>query len=236
MNEILIVTKYVNHRGLIAAALVFSVLSPFLLLPKGHLPSIIALLVYILVLAVLQIAYHETLMIERTGFVFFVSILVPISFSCLAYLRAFSLRDGLFYVFLGLVMPWTCDIGAYFTGTFLGKHKLCPKISPKKTIEGLVGGFIISIASSVLLAWLYQILFLKETATINLWMVGVLALICAPLSVMGDLLASIIKRQCQVKDFGNIMPGHGGVMDRFDSLMFVTPVLFVAVLYFPFIH
>ena len=242
MYEMLIVTRFVGHRGLVSAAMVFAVLSPFLLwLDRGR-PAVAAVLVYCIVLVTIQIIYHDSLRVERTGFVFFVSILVPVSISCLAYLRPMSGRGddraGLFYVFLAIVMAWLCDIGAYFVGTFFGKHKLCPKISPKKTVEGLIGGFVVSVGSSVLAGYLYQ-LYLNHmgvTATVSLWQVALLALICAPLSVLGDLLASIIKRQCQVKDFGHIMPGHGGVMDRFDSLMFVAPFTLLAVQYFPLVY
>lgn len=242
MYEMLIVTRFVGHRGLVAAAMVFSAAAPFLLsLDRGR-PAVAAVLVYCIVLVMIQILYHDSLRVERTGFVFFVSILVPVSISCLAYLRPMSGRgddrDGLFYVFLAIVMAWLCDIGAYFVGTFLGKHKLCPKISPKKTVEGLVGGFLVSVGCSVLAGFLYQLYLtqMNVAAHVSLWQVALLAVICAPLSVLGDLLASIIKRQCQVKDFGHIMPGHGGIMDRFDSLMFVAPFTLLAVQYFPLVY
>lgn len=235
MYEILIVTRFVNHRGLMAGAVAFAMTTPFFFFGESRTPALMILLAYVLFLAVMQIAYHETLAVERTGFVFFVSIIVPIALSCMAYLRPY--KHGLFYVFLVIIMPWLCDIGAYFIGTFLGKHKLCPSISPKKTVEGLVGGFLISIASSVLAAWLYQILALDGTGeAVSLWQVALLALACAPLSVMGDLFASIIKRQCRVKDFGHIIPGHGGIMDRFDSIIFVAPVMFILVQYLPLVY
>ena len=177
---------------------------------------------------------------ERIGFVFFVSVVFPIAFSCLSYLRTFSLRgsdsDGLFYVFLGLIIPWMCDMGAYFVGTFFGRHKLCPKISPKKTVEGAVGGIVVSILSALLAAFLYQILALGDSASVCYWQIALLALVGAPLSMVGDLMASLIKRQCQVKDFGHIMPGHGGVMDRFDSLMLTAPLLFMIVHYWPLVY
>ncbi len=240
MYEVLIVSRFVGHRGLTAAAVVFAMLTPFFLLPGNILPATGAMLLYVAVLTFLQIKYHETLSVERIGFVFFISVVFPLAFSCLAYLRPYSLRgsdaDGLFYVFLALVIPWMCDMGAYFVGTFLGKHKMCPGISPKKTIEGAVGGIVIAVLSALLAAFLYQTLSLQDTASVSYWQVGGLALICTPLSIMGDLLASIIKRQCRVKDFGNIMPGHGGFMDRFDSLTLTAPLLFIVVHYIPLIY
>ena len=99
-----------------------------------------------------------------------------------------------------------------------------------------MGGIVISVGSSVLGAYLYQVIALGDTAYVSLWQVAVLALLCAPLSVLGDLFASIIKRQSQVKDFGHIMPGHGGIMDRFDSMIFVSPVLFVVLRFLPLIY
>lgn len=241
MYEILVVTKFVRHRGMLAAAIVFALAAPFLLITGNAMHAVIALVAYVVVLAFIQILYHDTLPVEQTGFVFLVSLLVPISFSCLAYMRVLTPRgeagDGLFYVFLAIVMPWMCDMGAYFVGTFLGRHKLCPGISPKKTVEGLIGGVVVSVGSSVLAAWLYQ-LYLNANGggAVSLWQIALIALVLAPLSVMGDLFASIIKRQCEVKDFGHIMPGHGGIMDRFDSLMFVAPVFYIVIHYLPLVY
>ncbi len=245
MNEMLIVTHFVGHRGLMASGVIFSVAAPFLLLfnewAGSSMPALAVMFVYVMTLVVIQIKYHDTLPVERTGFVFFVSIILPVALSCLAYLRTFSLSgrqsDGLFYVFLTIILPWLCDIGAYFVGTFVGKHKLCPTISPKKTVEGLVGGFVVSVLASVLAGWLYQLYLTSQgiAAVVSLWQIALVALLLAPLSVAGDLFASIIKRQCHVKDFGSIMPGHGGVMDRFDSILFVAPVMFILVHYLPLI-
>ena len=238
MYEVFIVTKMVNHRGLETAAVLFALAAPFLVMMRS-MPSAMVVLGFVVLLAVIQVRYHDKLPVERTGFVFLLSVLVSISFSCLAYLRTTSQRDerdGLFYVFLALIIPWMCDIGAYFIGTFFGRHKLCPTISPKKTVEGLIGGIVVSVGSSVLGAYLYQVLALGDTAYVSLWQIALLALLCAPLSVLGDLFASIIKRQSGVKDFGHIMPGHGGIMDRFDSMMFVLPVLYLLVQYVPLVY
>ncbi len=236
--EILIATKFVDHRGMMAAALAFAIVCPYFMLTETRTPALIALLLYVLVLVLIQLCYHESLSVERTGFVFFVSMIVSIALACTPYLLEIHPIHGRFYVLMSFAMPWFCDIGAYFVGSFLGKHKLCPGISPKKTVEGLVGGIGISVAVSMLIAWGYQVLFLTPNGlgTVSYWQVGLLALLLAPLSVMGDLFASIIKRQSHVKDFGNIMPGHGGVMDRFDSMIFVSPALFVVLTYWPLVH
>ena len=237
MYELLVTTHHVTHRGVLAASILFSACTPFFMLGESRMPAFMLLLGYVTVLVLFQIICHQSLKVEHTAFAFCMSLIFPLAFSCLAYLRGTSERDGIFYVFLGLIMPWMCDMGAYFVGTFFGRTKLCPGISPKKTVEGLVGGVVVSVGSSVLAAWLYQILWLNSHGgTVSLWQVALLSLLCAPLSVMGDLFASIIKRQCQVKDFGHIMPGHGGIMDRFDSLLLAVPLLYIVVQYFPLVY
>ena len=131
--------------------------------------------------------------------------------------------DAIFFILLILCFAWGGDTCAYFAGRAFGKHKLCPSISPKKTVEGLVGGWITSVAAALLLSYIWR----RATGVAPLyWQVALMAFLLSPLSVVGDLFASTIKRQSGTKDFGNIMPGHGGIMDRFDSLVFVAPLLF----------
>ncbi|MCR5134422.1 MAG: phosphatidate cytidylyltransferase [Clostridiales bacterium] len=110
------------------------------------------------------------------------------------------------------------DICAYFAGVFLGKHKLCPKISPKKTIEGSLGGVL----GSVLLCGLFGVFFAPEAA-LHCFILGGL---CGIFSQFGDLTASIFKRKMGIKDYGNLIPGHGGILDRFDSVLFTAPLVF----------
>ncbi|MBQ9964621.1 MAG: CDP-archaeol synthase, partial [Clostridia bacterium] len=105
----------------------------------------------------------------------------------------------------------------------------------RSEVEGLIGGIISAILFSLLAAWIYAAI-LQGEAGVSYFEVFVLALICAPLSVVGDLLASWVKRRYGVKDFGNIFPGHGGMMDRFDSLLLVFPVFFAVVQMFPLIY
>lgn len=127
-------------------------------------------------------------------------------------------------VFLG---AWVCDTFAYFTGRFFGKHKLIPAISPKKTIEGSIGGIIFTIGAFIL----YRFLLFKFYPDLNLnlpyILVIVLAIFASIVSQIGDLVASSVKRQYNLKDYGNLFPGHGGVLDRFDSVMLVAPVTYI---------
>ena len=106
-------------------------------------------------------------------------------------------------------------MGAYFTGTLIGKHKLCPNISPKKTIEGAVGGIVVGIAFAMVI----MLTFDRFNIITLLFSIP----FCL-LGIIGDLFASVIKRSVGLKDFGNLIPGHGGVLDRFDSMILIAPI------------
>ena len=121
------------------------------------------------------------------------------------------------------VSAWVCDTFAYFVGRFFGKHKLIPEISPKKTIEGAIGGVVFTLITLIAYGCILRFGFgYKE---IHLLHFAILGLVLPVVSQIGDLVASCIKRQYEIKDFGNVFPGHGGVLDRFDSPMLVAPFL-----------
>ena len=125
---------------------------------------------------------------------------------------------------LAFIFAWIPDIGGYFFGKFFGKRKLIPDVSPKKTVAGFVGG----VGSAVVVSIIYGFIIglgLDDLASFAI--LAVLALICAMVSVCGDLLASLVKRYFGIKDYGFIFPGHGGVMDRFDSVIAVAPFLYI---------
>ncbi|MGN7478495.1 phosphatidate cytidylyltransferase [Solibacillus silvestris] len=126
--------------------------------------------------------------------------------------------SGVEYVVFVLLVVWTTDSGAYFVGRKLGKHKLWPEISPKKTIEGFVGGIVIAVCFAIAMQLIYPF----ASSWLQLIVVTIIASI---IGQMGDLVESAIKRHYGVKDSGNILPGHGGILDRFDSLLFVVPLL-----------
>ena len=116
------------------------------------------------------------------------------------------------------------DSGAYFAGTFFGKTKLCPEISPKKTVEGLIGGVISNGILMLIISLFYQ--FVLKGEPIHYLGVLIAGMLAALIGLVGDLTASVIKRQTGIKDYGNIMPGHGGIMDRFDSVLLVAPFMY----------
>ena len=125
------------------------------------------------------------------------------------------------FIWIVVIAAFGSDIFAYFTGYFLGRHKMAPNLSPKKTIEGAVGGLI----GSSLLAGLFGFIFMREMALVCL----VLGLAGGAAGMAGDLTASMFKRKMGIKDYGKLIPGHGGIMDRFDSVFFVAPVVYYAI-------
>ncbi len=191
--------------------------------------------IYIIALFLIAIACHEQLPLERLGMVFMMSLLIPFGMACMVFTRDFFQADAVFYVVLIIVAAWMTDIGAYFIGSFFGKHKLVPKISPKKTVEGAVGGIAISLLSVVIISLFYQFVCLGDSAAVSWGILIPYSLAAALVSMLGDLAASLVKRACGVKDFGKLLPGHGGLLDRFDSVLFVAPLTFFTILYFPII-
>ena len=119
-----------------------------------------------------------------------------------------------------------CDTLAYFVGSTVGGPKLCPHISPKKTVSGAIGGLIGSVLFMLAVEGCFRLAVPELFAGMSLWWTIAAALVCGVAAQMGDLFASMVKRHCQVKDFGSIFPGHGGMMDRLDSILFTAIVIF----------
>lgn len=173
---------------------------------------------------------HRKIKLGTAFFTVSAMLLITYSMNCLIKLKDMSDAHGLAYVVLALCGGWLADTGAYFAGTFLGKHKLCPEISPKKTVEGLIGGVLTNgILFSVLSIVYVKVLTQSDTVIVvegYYFISFILGAICALVGTAGDLVGSLIKRQCKIKDYGNIMPGHGGMLDRFDSVLFVVPFFY----------
>lgn len=147
---------------------------------------------------------------------------IPLAMSCLLRLRLLTYGGGL--VLMPLVAAFMSDSAALFTGMACGKHKLAPKASPKKTVEGAVGG----LAGGVLGMIVFRIVFFFVTVEpLPIGWCMVIGLVGAFMGQLGDLSFSIIKRQFGIKDYGRLLPGHGGVLDRFDSVIFAAPVVWM---------
>lgn len=128
-------------------------------------------------------------------------------------------KQGIIFVWLVFLTSWIADTCAYFTGRFLGRHKMAPVLSPKKTVEGAVGGIV----GSALAGILFSLIVLKGN---YLFRVAFISAVGAVISIFGDLAASAVKRDKGIKDYGTLIPGHGGILDRFDSVIFTAPVIY----------
>ena len=149
---------------------------------------------------------------------------IPLAFSCLMRLRLMEHGGGI--VLIVLVAAFCSDSAALFAGMAFGKHKLAPRVSPKKTIEGAVGG----LAGGMLGMIIFRIVFFLVTEVqLNIAWCVVLGLAGAVMGQLGDLSFSAVKRECGIKDYGRLLPGHGGVLDRFDSVIFAAPVVWLII-------
>lgn len=139
------------------------------------------------------------------------------------------IRGGQYFYLLAFVGAWVTDTFAYFTGMLLGKHKLIPDVSPKKTVEGAIGGVVFCTLSFVGFGLLYNHLWVADgEKSIPLLAMAIVGFIVSIVSQIGDLSLSLLKRKYGIKDFGKIFPGHGGVLDRFDSVLAVSIILTVS--------
>ena len=172
------------------------------------------ILLYLVVLFAATI-FDETLTIERTSYIFTMGVLI-----CAGLHALMSLRDvyGFQYLLLLALATYGSDTGAYFAGVFFGKHKLIPRLSPKKTVEGSIGGVFLGTLLAVSFAGYFGLL---KTNSILIVACFVLTLT----SQIGDLVFSAVKRHFGVKDYSNLLPGHGGILDRIDSILFNALVL-----------
>lgn len=193
--------------------------------------------VYGLFMAVVWLFCSKKVKVNEACYGYLLTLYPTLGFGSMVMLRE-TPNQGMWLLVLLLMIAWISDTGAYFVGTFLGKHKMAPVISPKKSWEGFFGGWIISVLFSVALFIVRYHTISAEGLFYTLRIFLPVVIVLAPLSVCGDLFASIIKRKCGIKDFGNIMPGHGGVMDRFDSVILIAPLLYLvsSVLLFGLTH
>ncbi len=219
--------------------MIYAAVNPFII--TGRFAKYHFFISFIIMMALFFsfVIQHKTMKYYRLMYIAASTILISSSMGCLIRLHEMDNVNGLAYLVMGLCGAWLADSGAYFAGTFFGKRKLCPEVSPKKTVEGFIGGIITNGIIFVLLNMAYAKLLptLTDNAvTVNYIAVAVLGMALAVIGTLGDLSASVLKRQCGIKDYGNIMPGHGGLMDRFDSVTFVAPFLYAFLTVFNIYH
>ena len=249
VHELINVIK-IKSKMLITTSMCYAALVPFLVAGDEayygffhksipvNLHTILLLLTVIYVLTVLHshIKHYTSVKFETVATLIFGTLGISLGLSLLPafnamyyYYPVFSRGDSMFIFIYSMVVCWTFDGGAYFIGSKFGKHKMAPNISPKKSWEGYIGGIVIGEVFTIIYFLLFKTFATAEyqPEMFNVWMIAIISPILATLSIMGDLSASTIKRNFGVKDFGSFFPGHGGILDRFDSVLYVTPIIYV---------
>ncbi len=210
--------RLLGYVGYVACALYYGAIS---YLPQGLLiPILIGALIVILAVYVFCYPKYETKEFMASYFgIYYVGVM-------LSYIYQTRMMEGkgAYLVWLIFLCSWGCDTCAYCVGVLFGKHKMAPVLSPKKSIEGAIGGIV----GSALLTLLYTYIFRSQIGidTREMVILSLGACLGAFISMIGDLAASAIKRNNNIKDYGKLIPGHGGILDRFDSVIITAPIIF----------
>ena len=175
---------------------------------------------------------NKSVNVADAGLLIGASFYIIAAFTSIVYIHDYIPYGNYIYL-LTFICAWVTDIFAYFTGMLLGKHKLIPTVSPKKTVEGAIGGVVFCMLATVLFGFIIEKFFNTHGVTSANYLVLIVAGIFASVvSQTGDLIMSVIKRHYGIKDYGKLFPGHGGVLDRFDSVLAVSLILSVICTYF----
>jgi len=175
---------------------------------------------YVGIIFTLMVFRHEEVDTKTAATAFFGTFFIALLYSYI-----FALRDGeygLYMIICLFAATWSADGGAYFAGVFFGKHKLAPVLSPKKTVEGAIGGVAASALAMVLYSTVLGMCDIERNAPALIFT----GIVCAILGPVADIATSAIKREYNIKDYGNLIPGHGGALDRFDSVLLTAPAVF----------
>lgn len=198
-----------------------------------EIPVLPIVIIYSLIMLITIVADFGKTKFEHAGLSVLFSLIMPTAIGCFLRMRNMTeLYEGVLTRGHIRFLVWFCLAGAVFADTFalfagikLGKHKLCPRVSPKKTVEGAIGGVIGSAVINIIALFVCNWLCYKDFP-LPVWFMIILSFVVPVVSMFGDLIASTIKRNYGIKDFGNLIPGHGGIMDRLDSISIVAPFVY----------
>ena len=194
-----------------------------------HAYFLLIVLVFMALLFAEMMHAHVKITFDKICMCIVAGLIVPFLLSSL--IRILTLKIGRFVILIPFIVAFGSDAGAYFTGFFFGKHKMAPVLSQHKTIEGALGG----IAAAVVCMIVYGLIMHLLNFRVNYLYAAVYGLFGSLAGIFGDLCFSVIKRQTGIKDYGNLIPGHGGILDRFDSMMLVGPLMEALLLLIPVI-
>lgn len=229
--ELLYRTGLVKHtRLVIYSAIMAFAISMWSYWGAARAYFLLMLLVFFMLLFAEMMQDHVKVHFEMLGMCVIAGVIIPYMLSSL--IRILMLTYGRYVILIPFVVAFTSDAGAYFVGMKFGKHKLAPVVSPNKTIEGVFGGMAAAVVSMLIYA---LILGLGFKFKVNYGIALLYGLVGSLTGTFGDLCFSVIKRQTGIKDYGNLIPGHGGALDRFDSLTLVAPLMEAMILLVPVI-
>ena len=194
----------------------------------GYVWLLLAILVFWILMFAEVMASQMKLTFDKVAICFVAGLVIPVLLGSLVRIHAGG--NGRYFILIPFAMAFLSDTGAYFAGLNFGKHKLAPTISPKKTVEGVIGGVLCAIIGMLIYCFVLQIGFKMHVNYLAAILYGALG---AAAGVFGDLCFSVVKRQVGIKDYGNLIPGHGGILDRFDSMMVVGPLAEILLLLIP---
>ena len=221
VHEVLWSTGFLKDAALTWGSIVLAGLIPFWVYLGGDEAwAMTGLFMYVLLLFLRAIRSHKTITTEKMGGAFFFTVFIPFFLS--SFVRIRGMEHWQVLILLPFLAAFLSDAFALFAGMLFGKHKLAPELSPKKTVEGAVGGFVGSILTLLLYGAVLQFGFQFQVSYPLLALYGAVG---SAVSQIGDLSFSYIKREYGIKDYGKIFPGHGGVLDRFDSVIFCAPLM-----------
>ena len=213
--------------NIILTLILGAVLYYFMIYNTGAEYLDVFIIAYLMVILAVYVFTYPKYKTEQVLHTFFAVIYAAVLMSFIYLVR--SGDDGIFLIWLIFLSSWGCDTCAYCAGMLLGKHKMAPVLSPKKSWEGAVGGVV----GAALLTLIYCFVFQGSMGSTNrdIIMLCMICAIGAIISMIGDLTASAIKRNYDIKDYGRLIPGHGGILDRFDSVIFTAPIIYYLALY-----
>lgn len=243
MIEAQVTTKLVSNSNLVILSCIYAFTSAFIPL-FGFMPSgLVITAIYIFAAILIILSNTKEAGVYQAFYSIAITLGVSLGLTTIIYISDLNISknymytksDSLFFIILALAGAWLGDTGAYFVGSKFGKRKIAPVISPKKTVEGVFGSILSTVIGILILGLIWVLAVLDENSYIQFgWLILVSAL-CPLIGLVGDLFFSYIKRNCNIKDYGKIMPGHGGILDRFDSVILVAPFIYLILLYIPMI-
>ena len=227
--ELLYNTGFVRHTRLVVYAMVFAALVPV----WGHygmdgVYARLGILAFFALMFMEMMLSQMKLRFEKCAMCFVAGLLIPYLLSSLS--RILSPEGGRYVILIPFVVAFLSDSGAYFIGCRFGKHKLAPVISPNKSIEGVIGGVVTAVLGMLIYCLILHTIF---KCRVNYGFAFVYGILGSLAGVFGDLCFSVLKRQTGIKDYGNLIPGHGGVLDRFDSVLIVAPLVEILLIILP---